>query len=225
MSTAESLRELYKILLGSLGPQGWWPAPTALEVMVGAVLTQNTAWKNVTKALDNLRAAGCLREAGACLNLSPGALAELIRPSGYYNQKEKRLRALLELVNREYGGDPAYMASRSTGTLREELLALKGIGPETADSILCYALGHPVFVVDAYTFRILARHGMAEAPTSYDELQSLFSDNLPPDNQLFNEFHALLVRLGHEYCKKSKPRCAVCPARDWVQPPDLEEEF
>ena len=181
--------------------------------MVGAVLTQNTNWKNVEKAIDNLKRQGLLNPENLhALPLS--RLAEEIRPAGFYNIKAKRLRNLTTFIEERYGGDLAAMLNTESGTLREGLLSIQGVGPETADSILLYAANLPVFVIDAYTYRILRRHGMIDEETTYDELQSLFMDHLPEDSRLFNEFHALIVRTGKDYCRK-RPRCEHCPLRSW----------
>ncbi|MBU0910775.1 MAG: endonuclease III domain-containing protein, partial [Proteobacteria bacterium] len=175
--------------------------------MVGAVLTQNTNWTNVSRAIGNLREENLLSLA-ALASLPEAVLAEKIRPSGYFNLKARRLKNLLVLVSQEEpAGDLDRFFSLETISLREKLLSVKGIGPETADSILLYAAQKPVFVVDAYTYRMLTRHGLIGEETDYVEMQELFMDNLPADVKLFNEFHALIVRLGKEYCKKSMPRC------------------
>ena len=214
MSTAQRLLELHDRLLAAYGPQGWWPGDTPFEVMVGAVLTQNTNWANVERAIANLKEAGAL-SLPAMSRLAPKRLAGLIRPAGYYNLKAKRLANLLAMINQRYEGDLAWLLSQPTEELRRSLLAVKGVGPETADSICLYAGGKPVFVIDAYTFRILGRHGLADEEMGYFELQELFHDALPADPQLFNEFHALLVRLGKQRCKKTGPRCEGCPAEGW----------
>ena len=215
MSTAQRLRQLYDLLLDAYGPQHWWPGETPFEVMVGAVLTQNTNWTNVEKAIANLKEAGVL-SFEALSSLEPGRLAQLIRPAGYYNLKAGRLGNLLNMINEQWEGDLEYFFSQSTDTMRRALMATKGIGPETADSICLYAAQRPVFVVDAYTFRILGRHGLADQDMGYFELQEVFMDNLPHEAPLFNEFHALLVRLGKGQCKKTKPKCQTCPAEDWL---------
>ncbi len=217
MSTTQRLEELFELLLKHYGPQHWWPGESPLEVMVGAVLTQNTNWSNVAKAIENLKQAGVLSLEGLS-GLGGERLAQLIRPAGYYNLKAGRLGNLLAMITERYHGDLDYMMSQPVDELRRDLLAVKGIGPETADSILLYAVGQPIFVVDAYTFRILGRHGLANEAMGYFELQELFMDSLPADTALFNEYHALLVRLGKERCKKSKPRCHGCPAAAWSEP-------
>ncbi len=206
---AALLPDIYRRLLEAFGPQGWWPGETPFEVMVGAVLTQNTAWTNVEKAVANMKNAGVLHPAGLD-GLSRMELAELIRPSGYFNVKAVRLKNLVRLVMEAGGGDPPVLLKRPGAVLRRELLAVNGIGRETADSILLYAAGLPYFVIDAYTRRVLSRHGLARADEDYDSLQSLFMANLPLSVELFNEYHALLVRLGKDYCKP-RPRCEGCP--------------
>lgn len=180
--------------------------------MVGAVLTQNTNWRNVEKAVGNLRAKNLLNPK-ALSNLPIAKLARFIRPAGYYNIKAKRLKSLLKFMMKRYGGDINRMASINTGSLREELLSVNGIGPETADSILLYALNKPVFVVDAYTKRIFLRHGLVKEGADYEEVRELFSSNLKKDAALFNEYHALLVKLGKEFCLKSKAKCSICPLK------------
>lgn len=210
MNSADLLLDIYKRLCDYFGPQRWWPGETPWEVMVGAVLTQNTNWNNVEKAIGNLKSVDALRFEKIS-SLPVDLLAQYIRPAGYYNIKAARLANLFELINVEYGGDPGNLSAEDTFVLREKLLSVKGIGPETADSILLYALERPVFVVDAYTYRLLLRHGFALEEAEYDEIQQLFTDNLEADVSLFNEYHALLVRVGKEFCKKSNPRCAGCP--------------
>ncbi|MEW5914409.1 MAG: endonuclease III domain-containing protein [Thermodesulfobacteriota bacterium] len=214
MSTARRLQELYRRLLAAYGPQHWWPGDTPLEIMVGAVLTQNTNWGNVVKALDNLKQEGLL-SLEALADLPRERLAQLIRPSGYYNLKAGRLANLLAMIKERYEGDLDYFFSRPLTELRRSLMGTKGIGPETADAIALYAAGQPIFVVDAYTFRILGRHGLAEEDMGYFELQEVFMDHLPHQAPLFNEFHGLLVRLGKERCKRSNPLCAGCPLEGW----------
>ncbi|MCG3179556.1 MAG: Endonuclease III [Phycisphaerae bacterium] len=218
--TAKRLREFYDALLERFGPQHWWPADSPFEVVVGAVLTQNTSWKNVEKAVARLAAAGALSP-HAIDALPIEALAEIIRPAGYYNIKARRLQGLVRWMIADYGGDLERMKSAHPATLREQLLAVKGIGPETADAILLYALGVPRFVVDAYTFRVAARHGLLLPPADYDELQSLFEGNLAPDAAMFNEFHALLVAVGKEHCRK-QARCEGCPLERFSHDPQAD---
>lgn len=200
----------YERLFDHFGPQDWWPGETPFEIMVGAVLTQNTNWLNVTRAIDNLRTAGVLSY-GLLLALPLENLAELIRPSGYYNVKAGRLRNVLLMIENLYEGDPELFYQDDMVSARENLLSVKGIGPETADSILLYACNHPVFVVDAYTHRVFSRHNLVEEETDYSAMQSLFMDNLPEEMELYNEYHALIVAVAKKYCKKTKPLCRICP--------------
>ncbi len=206
------LFEIYTTLYDHFGSQHWWPGDTALEIMVGAVLTQNTNWNNVSRALDNLKKDNLL-SLEALVELPREVLADKIRPAGYYNIKAGRLKNLLDLVQGECDGSEDLHAflEQDREALREKLLGVKGIGQETADSILLYAAGQPYFVVDAYTYRILLRHGLVPEGADYREIQELFHDNLEEDPAIFNEYHALLVRLGKTFCKKSKPLCSSCP--------------
>ena len=218
--TNETLTEIYELLYEAFGPQHWWPGETPFEVMTGAILTQNTSWTNVEKAIANLKSAGCLSpEALHRIELSK--LAELIRPAGYYNIKAKRLKNFLDWLFDSYDGSLANLESVATGRLREELLTVTGIGRETADSILLYALGRPVFVVDAYTARIAVRHGLIEPDADYEQLRELFESNLPQDTKLFNEYHALLVRAGKDFCRP-KARCPGCPLEKLPHTTDTE---
>ena len=202
--------EIYDILLDHFGPQGWWPGDTPFEIMVGAVLTQNTNWANVSKAIDNLKKEELLSFV-ELHDLPVEVLAEKIKPAGYFNLKAARLKNLLNFIAREYNGSPEEMFAMDTHLLREEILTVKGIGPETADSILLYAGNKPVFVVDAYTHRIFARHNIVAEEDGYYEIQEFFALSLPEDIALFNEYHALIVRTGKEFCKKSRPLCRQCP--------------
>lgn len=211
MITAKSpnpYRSIYRSLLKTFGPQHWWPGDTPLEVMVGAVLTQNTNWGNVEKAIRNLKAAGVLTLDKLYL-LPLKTLARHIKPSGYFNVKARRLKALIACVVEDYGSI-ARMSRESTEILRDRLLATHGIGPETADSILLYAFDRPVFVVDAYTKRIFSRYGLVKAHIGYHPLQEAVTQHVKSDVRMFNEYHALLVRLGKEFCRP-KPLCAACP--------------
>jgi endonuclease-3 related protein len=203
----DSLDSIYRRLFDAYGPQRWWPGDGPFEMMTGAILTQSTAWQNVKQAIDNLKRAGAL-SAQAIRKLPPVELAALIRPSGYFNAKAVKLRALAGWLE-GYGDNLDLAFNKETGRLRRELLGIHGVGPETADSILLYAADRPIFVIDAYTKRIMSRLGLASEKASYDELQALFMDNLKPDAPLFNEYHALIVALGKEVCRK-KPRCAAC---------------
>jgi len=207
-----TLDEVFTRLLDAYGPQHWWPGETPFEVMVGAVLVQNTAWKNVERAIDNLRRRELLSPR-ALYNVPLGELEELVRPAGYYRIKARRLRNLLAMVVERYDGDLDAMFATGVDALREELLRVNGVGPETADSILLYAGGLPVFVIDTYTHRVMARHGWIDFDTNYHELQEHFESSLERDAALYNEFHALLVRVGHRHCRKT-PKCAGCPLED-----------
>lgn len=212
MTTKDRLEALYHRMYAHFGPQGWWPGEHELEVMVGAILTQNTSWNNVEKAIANLKGAGLLRLPDL-LELPQALLAEYIRPAGYYNIKAARLHNLLGLIKERHGGSLEHFLALPLPELREELLTVKGIGPETADSIILYAAGKPIFVVDSYTHRILLRHDMIDEACDYHTLQELFMDSLPVDAALYNEFHALLVRTGNRFCKKSTPLCDACPLK------------
>jgi endonuclease III related protein len=218
--TGRSLLEMHRLLLNHFGHQKWWPGETPLEIMVGAVLTQNTNWTNVEKAIRNLKKKGLL-SLEVLDRLSIQALGEEIRPAGYYNVKAKRLKNLVRFVFERCNGSLEELSTEAIGTLREGLVSVNGVGPETADSILLYALERPVFVVDAYTHRILLRHGMADEQMAYHELQELFVDHLPEDMHLFNEFHALIVKTGKDYCNK-RPLCSDCPLCKWEGGPVLE---
>ncbi len=209
-----TLDEVYQQLYEALGPQHWWPAESAFEVVLGAVLVQNTAWRNVEKAIENLRQSDLL-SAKAMYQLAPEELEELIRPAGYFRMKTRRIRNLLDYVFTQHEGSLSAMLKVDTETLREELLQINGIGPETADSILLYAAERPVFVIDTYTNRILKRHGWIEHEADYSTIQAHFQTHLEADSQLYNEFHALLVRIGNLYCRK-KPRCEECPLSKWL---------
>jgi len=210
--TARILEEIYKRLLSRLGPQGWWPGRTQYEVIVGAVLTQNTNWTNVQKAINNLKKHRLLSPK-RLKEIPLRKLASLIRPVGYFNIKAKRLKNFINFLFREYKGSVRKMFKEDSLSLRVKLLNVKGIGLETADSILLYAGEKPIFVVDAYTKRILYRHNLIDKRSDYSEIQNFFMDNLQQDTKLFNEFHALIVRLGKEICRV-KPLCEMCPLND-----------
>jgi endonuclease-3 related protein len=207
--------EAYERMLAKFGPQRWWPGDSPFEIMVGAVLVQNTAWRNVEQAINNLRDAGVM-EPHALYNVPPEELAELIRPAGYYQLKTKRLRNLLRFLVEEHDGSLESMFSIGLPSLREQLLAINGIGPETADAILLYAGGLPTFVVDTYSHRILARHGWLDYDASYDDIKDYFESTLPEDAALYNEYHALLVRVGKDYCKRTAPNCEACPLAEML---------
>lgn len=212
-ATKTELMDGFKRMHKRFGPRHWWPGETPFEVMVGAILTQNTNWKNVERAIANLQSQRVL-DPQKLLGLHPATLAKLIRPAGYYRVKANRLRHFLTYFVGAYGGSVKRMAVRPTAELREELLAVKGIGPETADSILLYALDKPVFVIDAYTKRILSRHALCAEDETYDDLQALFMDRLPKGVPLYNEYHALIVETAKEYCRTT-PRCEGCPLNGW----------
>jgi len=242
---AGSIRAYYQQLMAAWGPQDWWPAYTRFEVIVGAFLTQNTAWTNVERALRRLREHAVLRPVGLRRTPLP-KLAQMIRSSGYFRQKAQRLKNFVDYLDARYGGSLARMFAQPTDRLREELLALNGVGPETADSILLYAGGHPVFVVDAYTRRIFERHGLITAKTRYEDIRQLveraFQQQLPPDwehppasplpgrkrhkffirsaapaARAFDEFHALLVQAAKHHCLKAQARCNGCPLERFLK--------
>lgn len=208
-NNSRTLIDIYKKLYEKFGPRHWWPGETNFEIIVGAILTQNTAWGNVEKAINNLKKKRLLTPR-KLHNLGAGDLAALIRPAGYYNIKTKRLKAFLEFLFRKYNGSLKAMFSRKTQDLRKELLGVYGIGPETADSILLYAANKPIFVIDAYTKRIFSRHNLISPSAAYGDMQRFFMENLPRGTRLFNEYHALIVELGKSICK-TKPRCEACP--------------
>lgn len=220
------LLDYYRTALKKLGPQHWWPGETPFEVCVGAILTQNTNWTNVEKAIANLKSRKLL-DPRKLYNLQPHELAALIRPAGYFNIKTRRLRSFLKFLIDEYDGDLARMFAERTESLREKLLAVKGIGPETCDSILLYAGGHPVFVVDAYTKRIFTRHQVLPEEADYHEIQEYFVSHLPPhpgplpqgERSLYNEFHALIVNIGKNWCKSREPDCERCPWKRFLPSP------
>ncbi|KAF0181799.1 MAG: endonuclease III related protein [Nitrospirae bacterium] len=209
MKRIRSLPALYEALLHAFGPQNWWPGDTPLEIAIGAILTQNTNWLNVEKAILNMKRAKMVN-AQALHDLPHGDLAELIRPAGYFNVKARRVKAFVAYLASAYGGSMARMKKQRLDKLRPELLAVNGIGPETADSILLFALEKPVFVIDVYTKRVLSRHDVLPYGESYDEFQGLFHKHLPHEVGIFNEYHALFVRIGKEFCKPT-PRCSACP--------------
>ena len=206
------LMRYYELMSAALGPMNWWPAKTPFEVIVGAILTQSTSWGNVERAIENLRAARMLTPS-AILKVRTSRLASLVRPSGYFRQKAKKLKAFAQFLRREYDGSLEGMFQTPTLVLREKLLSVHGIGPETADSILLYAGNHPVFVVDAYTYRIFSRHGITGAAPAYETVRAQFEAALPRHAQLWNEFHALIVNTGKNWCRKSVARCQDCPLR------------
>ena len=208
----KKLVKLYDVLYKSFGPQHWWPARTKFEIIVGAILTQNTAWSNVEKAIKNLARQRLLNPT-SIKNIKKKKLANLIKPSGYYNIKTGRLKNFVNFLFKKYGGNLKRMFRQDMGSLRKELLDVKGLGRETVDSILLYAGRKSIFVVDAYTKRILSRHNIVHSDSDYDSVQQLFMNNLPLEVSLFGEYHALLVKLAKDVCK-NKPECRSCPAKN-----------
>jgi len=207
----ETLLRIYEILYRIFGPQHWWPGDSPLEVSVGAILTQNTNWTNVERAINNLKRHGVM-DIKRLHEIPVHELALLIKPAGYFNVKAKRLKEFIGFLVTNYKGDMKRMAKEDTPILRDKLLGINGIGRETADSILLYAIGKPVFVIDAYTRRVISRHGITGKKRDYDEIQEIFHKNLPHDVRLFNEYHALFVRVGKDFCKPL-PRCEGCPLK------------
>lgn len=203
-----TLLDVYRRLLDCYGPQHWWPADSPFEVMIGAILTQSAAWGNVEKAINNLKARDAL-SIDALRRLPTEELARLVYPSGYYNAKAAKIKALVQWLVERYEGDLDKLFALDVPVLRRELLSVTGVGEETADSIILYAAGKPVFVIDAYTRRILRRLGLAPPTDTYAAFQTLFMQHLPHDETLFNEYHALLVRHGKDACKKT-PYCQHC---------------
>lgn len=235
----QQIRQIYQTLSRAWGPQHWWPAQSRFEVIVGAFLTQNTSWSNVELAMRQLRTAKVLTVSGI-REIELAELEKLIRSSGYFRQKAQRLKSFVRFLDQNYGGSLTRMFSQPTRKLRDELLSMNGIGPETADSILLYAGQHPVFVIDAYTRRVAARHEIAAETASYDELRAVFERSLnrisvatsrgtflpegashPPSRmslakrcptaQVYNDMHGFLVGIGKNYCRKTKPDCEHCP--------------
>lgn len=226
MTLRPTLLRYYRRLFRHFGPQHWWPARTRFEVILGALLTQNTSWSNVERALSNLRRRGLL-SAKRLGDVNMRQLERLLRPAGYFRQKSRYVRRFVRHLNGRNGPEPSGLArllKKPTEALRAELLSLPGVGPETADSILLYAAKRPVFVIDAYTRRVLARHKLAREEATYDDLQNLFHRHLPHDPPLFNEYHAQLVAVGKTFCHKRRPDCAACPlGPELIQPqPGLE---
>ncbi|MBN2164092.1 MAG: endonuclease III domain-containing protein [Pontiellaceae bacterium] len=208
------IQEAYDALLEKWGAQHWWPAESRLEMMLGAILTQNTAWTNVEKALENLKSNQAI-SLPALTECTRQQLAEWIRPAGYFNQKAAYIKMMVDRIKTAFDLSLDHLFKLETSDLRNELLSWKGIGPETADSILLYAGGRPVFVVDAYTRRFLTRHEWIDERVRYDEIARLFTSNLPLNTQLFNEYHALIVQLGKTFCK-TRSRCEACPLRAFL---------
>lgn len=202
------LNEMYRALRDAYGHRGWWPGRSRFEIIVGAILTQNTSWSNVERAIASLRAAGLL-DPRAMASCEDSALQEAIRSSGYYRQKSRKLRAFLAYLRLRHGGSLARMARTPTETLRADLLGIWGIGPETADSILLYAFGRPIFVVDAYTHRVLVRHGLHPGG-GYERVRAFFERNLASRHEVYNDYHAQIVRVGQLHCGTA-PHCGSCP--------------
>lgn len=213
MNTSDRIANIYKLLYKKYGPQGWWPGDSQLECILGAILTQNTSWQNVEKAIGNLKKLDLLSIEKLTL-LTTNELAQLIRSSGYFNQKAIKIKNFITFLYENYQGDIKIMFQEEISELRDKLLQIKGIGPETADCIMLYGGNKPVFVIDTYTYRILSRHGLVPEQTSYDEMQELIMDSLTQDAQIFNEYHALIVRTGKEHCRKQNPICAGCPLEE-----------
>lgn len=229
MPPTRDLEKYYGLMLERFGPRGWWPGGSAFEIVLGVVLTQNCTWTNVEKALANLKALGPLTPARLAA-MPDETLAQAIRPSGYYNQKVKKIRNVLEWLRQKAGEDSddaglAFLRDFGMDSLREELISIKGIGPESADSILLYALDMPSFVIDACTYRMLRRHGFVADDTNYEEMRELFTSALPEDLRIYNECHALIVKLGQEYCRKRNPLCEACPLAEYLDYPVSEDEW
>ena len=211
------LMEMYRAMRERFGHRQWWPGQTPLEVCAGAILTQNTNWTNVEKAIANLRAAGKLGIA-ALAAIEAAELAALIKPAGYFNVKAKRLKNFIAHVHADWGDDLAGFLDRSVSELREELLGVNGIGRETADSIILYAAGKCTFVVDAYTCRILLRHGLIDIDSDYEMVKELLEESLPAEVDLYNDFHAQFVAVGKHYCRP-RARCPGCPLEPFPHDP------
>ncbi|KYH30511.1 ultraviolet N-glycosylase/AP lyase [Moorella mulderi DSM 14980] len=204
---------IYNRLYNYFGPRHWWPADTSFEVIVGAILTQNVAWKNVEQAIANLKAAGLL-DPEAMYRATTAELEPHIRPAGYFRTKAKKLKAFVEHLWKRYNGSLTAMFSRPLAELRPEILAIYGIGPETADAILCYAGNYPIMVMDAYTRRVFSRLGFFDEKITYQGMQEFFMANLPQDQYLYNEYHALIDGLANQLCRKNRPDCSKCPLGD-----------
>lgn len=213
------LPRIYDLMYSAWGPQHWWPGDTPFEVMVGAILTQNCSWSNVEKAIANLKAAD-LMTADALHAADLETVAQLIRPTGYFNIKAKRLRNFLDFFMHETEGREERFKGIPTPMLRQRLLTVNGLGCETVDSILLYALDRTVFVIDAYTRRIMKRHNLIAGNEDYDDIRALFETNLPRRRKLYNEYHALIVHAGKDHCRPT-PKCEDCPLRDHPHDPGL----
>jgi len=215
MAQAQTIMAMYEAMSEALGPSHWWPGDSPFEIVVGAILTQNTNWKNVDKAIDNLRDADLL-DPIRMHDLPIEELAELIRPAGFFKVKARRLKNFLEFLKDEVNFDLLSLKDYELYDARSKVLAVNGIGPETADAILLYALDQPTFVVDAYAHRMMGRHGIAYEGIDYHELQAIFMDALPEDVALYNEYHALIVRIGKDWCKKKAGLCDTCPLQQFL---------
>lgn len=207
--------EMYRRMRAHFGPSGWWPAETPFEIAIGAILTQNTAWTNVEKAIANLKRAKLLHPK-RILECSDDVLEEALRPSGYFRVKARRVRGFCAYLVERHRGSMTRLAAAPLETLRPELLAVHGIGPETADDILLYACHKPVFVVDAYTRRIMSRHGLVPPTIGYEDLRAFFELHLKRDDELFKEYHGMIVLTGNRYCRPT-PRCEECPLRPMLK--------
>jgi endonuclease-3 related protein len=212
------LRDYFNVLLRAHGEQHWWPGQTPFEVIVGAILVQNTNWSNAERAIGKLRSAGLLTPR-AIERVSQAKLARLVLSSGYFRQKARKLKEFVRFLRTEHRGSLKRMFQAPTELLRDQLQELHGIGPETADSILLYAGNRPVFVVDSYTRRVVERHELAQGKESYEGVRGLFERSLPNEAALFNEYHALLVHTGKHYCRKRAPLCSKCPLQAFLPRP------
>ncbi len=215
------IQNIFEYLFKHYGPQSWWPADDPFECVVGAILTQNTAWKNAEFAIRNLKSHMVLNEKNLS-DMPTEELVQLIKPSGYYNQKAFRLKSIVNFINQEFDGKTENMALADKDELRSKLLSINGLGPETVDTILLYALNKPVFVVDKYTYRIFHRHGLLPMDCSYEEMQEMFMDSLEEDPAVFNEYHALIVKVGKEHCGK-RASCDKCPLAE--DPHEFSDEI
>jgi len=212
MNTRQTLLTIFDKLLDEFGKRNWWPGDTQLEIIIGAILTQNTSWKNVEKAILNMKKFNIL-DIKKLYTLDTSTLANIIKPAGFFNIKAQRIKAFIRFIYEEYGGTIKRLQNMNTQKLRELLLSIYGVGYETADSILLYAFNKPVFVVDGYTKRFLKNHNLYDGKLAYTDIQQYFMDNLPHNTYLFNEFHALIVYLCQTYCKKI-PLCGSCPLKN-----------
>lgn len=216
MEKKQNLKEIYNLLFAHFGPRNWWPAESDLEIIVGAILTQNVSWKNTATAIENLKEKGLLSIEGI-KNVPLEELARAIKSTRYHTVKAKKLKAFVTFLEEKHQGSLEKLFDQPLELLRRELLSVYGIGEETADSIILYAGRKPIFVVDAYTKRIFQRLGVFPAKISYKEMQEYFQENLPREVQLYNEYHALIVGLGNKFCSNQKPRCTDCPLREACQ--------